>query len=67
MNIIFNNQPQQIQEQTTVLHLLHQLMGDKHNGIAVAINNALVPKDEWHHHILQPNDQILVIKATQGG
>lgn len=36
-------------------------------GIAVAINNQVIPKDQWSHTALQHSDQILIITATQGG
>ena len=67
MTIFFNNNLQQIQEQTTVLLLLDQLMSNKQNGIAVAINETVIPKGQWGTYVLQPNDKVLVIKATQGG
>ena len=67
MTIFFNNNLQQVQEQTTVLLLLDQLMSNKQNGIAIAINETVIPKGEWGNYILQPNDKVLVIKATQGG
>lgn len=67
MNIIFNNQFQQVREQTSVQSLLDQFVGPKLNGIAVAINETIVPKKLWDSHVLQSNDHILVIKATQGG
>ena len=67
MTIFFNNNLKQIQEQTTVLLLLDQLMSNKQNGIAVAINETVIPKGQWDTHVLQSNDKVLVIKATQGG
>ena len=67
MEIFFNNHLQQIKEQTTILHLLDQLMNNKQNGIAVAINETVIPKGQWGTYLLQPNDKVLVIKATQGG
>ena len=36
-------------------------------GIAVAVNNAVIPKAEWQDKILNENDKITIIKATQGG
>ena len=36
-------------------------------GIAVAVNNAVIPKAEWQTTILTENDKIIIIKATQGG
>ena len=36
-------------------------------GIAVAVNNSVVPKTAWVNFELKENDKILVIKASQGG
>lgn len=36
-------------------------------GIAVAVNNIVVPKMKWNEMELKENDKILVIKASQGG
>jgi sulfur carrier protein len=36
-------------------------------GIAVAVNNAVIPKAEWNTKTLTENDKITIIKATQGG
>ena len=37
------------------------------NGIALAVNEKVVPKTEWEKFELKENDKILLIKATQGG
>ncbi|EPR72716.1 hypothetical protein ADIWIN_2329 [Winogradskyella psychrotolerans RS-3] len=37
------------------------------NGIAIAINNTVVKKTDWSSRLLQNNDDILIIKSTQGG
>ncbi len=38
-----------------------------HNGVAVAVNNRVVPRHKWDSFKLKENDNILIIKATQGG
>ena len=67
MEITFNNRKYQIEEQSTVQAALNVWLGDKQQGIAVAVNDTIVPRSQWENHILQPDDNILVIKATQGG
>jgi len=67
MEITFNNHPQEIQEQTSIQIILNDLIGEKQKGIAVAVNETVVPKTKWNSYVLQPNDNVLVIKATQGG
>jgi sulfur carrier protein len=36
-------------------------------GIALAVNDAVIPKSEWGQCSLQSGDRILAISATQGG
>lgn len=36
-------------------------------GIAIAVNNRVIPKSSWESYKLQPSDQITVITAAQGG
>lgn len=36
-------------------------------GIAVAINDMVIPKSNWEQTIIQENDNILIITATAGG
>jgi len=40
---------------------------EKSKGIAVAINNQVIPKTAWATTKLQHQDSILIIAATQGG
>ncbi|WP_370424745.1 sulfur carrier protein ThiS [Tenacibaculum dicentrarchi] len=37
------------------------------NGIAIAVNSSVVKKNDWSLKLLQHNDDILIIKSTQGG
>jgi sulfur carrier protein len=67
MEIIFNNTSQQIDDDATVGLLLQQLLGDKQKGIAVAVNQTIIPKTKWNDVSLRQHDNVLVIKATQGG
>lgn len=39
----------------------------KRKGIAVALNNRIIPQSFWAETILNNNDSILIITATQGG
>lgn len=67
MEITLNNQPRHIPEQCSLQQLLDQLFAGPQQGIAVAINETVVPKDSWPDHPLQEKDEVLIIKATQGG
>ena len=67
MEIIFNNTSHQIDDSATVSHLLQQLLCGKQKGIAVAVNQTIIPKTKWNDVTLKQHDNVLVIKATQGG
>jgi len=67
MQISLNDIAKEVGGQTTVQQLLNEFHGDKQNGIAVAVNENVVPKKEWHSHLLNEKDNVLIIKATQGG
>jgi sulfur carrier protein len=51
----------------SVQSLLDLEIPNKQNGIAVAINNTVVPKINWSQHLVHETDEILIISATQGG
>lgn len=36
-------------------------------GLAVAVNDAVVPRADWPSHQLHEQDRITIIRATQGG
>lgn len=66
MEIILNGQATQITANYTVGQLVSELFPSG-KGIAVAINQSVVPKADWPDRRLSPNDQITLITATQGG
>lgn len=53
--------------QLSVQELLDLEFPDRQKGLALAINNAVVPKTEWGKTHVSEQDQILIITATQGG
>jgi sulfur carrier protein len=67
MEIQLNNQRRIITAPHSVQQLLDEVVGEKQKGIAVAINNTVVPKATWAQQLIQTNDNIIIIKATQGG
>lgn len=66
ITVMVNESPMEIAEEATI-HSLLPKMNANTDGIAVAINNSIVPRKEWEHHSIKQNDNILIIKATQGG
>ncbi|MCL9804167.1 sulfur carrier protein ThiS [Flavobacterium amniphilum] len=68
MELKINNQQKQFDAATlTVQALLDLEFPNKQNGIALAINNSVIPKKEWDTTSLSETDDILIITATQGG
>ncbi|MFY9151481.1 MAG: sulfur carrier protein ThiS [Prolixibacteraceae bacterium] len=67
MEIKLNNKIKILPEQCSVQQLLDEVMPEKQKGIAVAVNSSVIPKTNWHHHFLVHSDEVLIIKATQGG
>ena len=37
------------------------------DGIAIAVNNTVIPRSEWDGFVLRERDEVFVIRATQGG
>ena len=66
ITIYVNDSPLQIQEKSNVLDLLKELKSPT-QGVAVAIDDAVVPTSSWETHLLNPNNKILIIQAAQGG
>ena len=68
MELKINQQNKQFNaESLSVQSLLDLEIPHKQNGIAVAVNNTVVPKLKWNEFFVQETDEILIISATQGG
>jgi sulfur carrier protein len=67
MNVFINNEPKDVQNQITINQLLRDLNLSSAKGIAVAINNQVVPRLTWDKFNVTENDKVTIIKATQGG
>jgi len=66
MNITVNNNIQSINPASSINSLVHQLKIEV-RGIAIALNNTVIPKSNWNSTTIKENDIIIIIKATQGG
>ena len=51
----------------TNLFLFSQEQNLPTTGIAVAVNNRMIPRTEWNSFALNDGDNILIIKAVCGG
>ena len=66
MKVFINDKEQSLDGEHSLTHLLSKTMSNT-NGIAIAVNNEVVPKNGWEKFQLNENDKVVIIKATQGG
>ncbi len=67
MEAFINNQPVSLSGLATLSDVLMQQDFLDKKGIAVAVNNSVVPKSEWNTYQVESADKITIIRATQGG
>jgi sulfur carrier protein len=67
MNIFVNDELKNVPSGSSLQSLLVELGMVEFNGWAIAVNNEVVPVDEIDDLTLSPNDQIILVQATQGG
>ncbi|MDR0368782.1 MAG: sulfur carrier protein ThiS [Bacteroidales bacterium] len=67
MNITVNGKPYQMDEHSNLIHVLEKVEIGNRFGMAVAVNNTVVPKGEWENRIVEENDNIVIINAISGG
>lgn len=66
MDIIINGKPQTFDSNISVAKMIASTY-DSGKGIAVAVNNTLIPRNQWATRQLVENDEIVIIKAAYGG
>ncbi|ELY12844.1 sulfur carrier protein ThiS, partial [Salmonella enterica subsp. enterica serovar Enteritidis str. 436] len=66
MQIQFNDEPMQCAAGQTVSGLLIQLNQLK-PGAALALNQQILPREQWEQQIVQEGDQILLFQVIAGG
>ncbi|CAI9429119.1 sulfur carrier protein ThiS [Candidatus Ornithobacterium hominis] len=64
--IKINSKTEEIPKETSLLQLV-ALKNITTRGIAIAINQQVINRSNWGAYQLKENDNILIIKATQGG
>lgn len=67
MQVTVNGEQKEIDEQTLAELLQSFNVDSDSGGVAVAVNDAVVPREQWKDYSLDKEDQIEVIRATQGG
>ena len=65
--IYINGEAHKIDISKNLAQIFAQLDIDPDKGIAVAVNEVVIPKSNWTSFTLKENDKVLLIRATQGG
>jgi sulfur carrier protein len=66
MTVTLNDKTYGIAEGTTLAAFI-ATQGLKPEGIAVAINNTVVPKKKWADTVLSDGQELILIRAVSGG
>lgn len=67
MTVYLNSKPVEFTHEPSLIKVLETQGFAQKKGIAVAVNNAVVRKNDWESHVLNENDKIIIISATKGG
>ena len=65
--MVVNGADVDYKENQALLALLEELQLHEKKGLAVAVNNSVVPKGNWGAYLLKQEDKVTIIRATQGG
>ncbi|MDR3188438.1 MAG: sulfur carrier protein ThiS [Prevotellaceae bacterium] len=66
MTILLNDKPYEVAEGTSLSAFIDGL-GLKREGIAVAVDYEVIPKDRWAETILSDRLELMLIQAVSGG
>ena len=64
--ILINDTSYPLTNETSLIELFQNFKIDISKGIAIAVNNQVIPRSNWNEYMITHNDKILLIKATQG-
>ena len=67
IEVSINQERCQLPEPGILADVLPLLRIHQPDGIAIAVNDNVIPKGEWESYALKAQDKIFVIRATQGG
>lgn len=67
MNVLLNGSPASLDVSNIPMLLLDAGIDPSRSGIAVAVNDRIVPRAEWETTVLEDGDRIEIITAMQGG
>lgn len=68
MNIKINGEVLELEEKMNLSDFVAlRLNGKEPRGIAVAVNDMIIPKSKWNETELKENDNVEIVHAVQGG
>ena len=67
MQITINNESYTFDENTSLENAIDILQLEDKTGIALALNEEIIPRSEWNKTILFDEDKIIIIGAVAGG
>ena len=67
MQITINNESYTFDENISLENAVESLDLKETNGIALALNEEIIPKSNWQNTILNEEDKIIIIGAVAGG
>jgi sulfur carrier protein len=67
VEVTINQQTCQLSDEGGLAEVLSLLRVEQADGIAIAVNEAVIPRGEWSGYVLRERDRVFVIRATQGG
>jgi sulfur carrier protein len=67
MNITVNNEVYELAEGSSLEAVIGQLQIPETKGIALALNEEIIPKSEWQKVNISEGDKIIIIGAVAGG
>ena len=66
MKTLVNGKETELSENATIATLTAQLQTPE-KGVAIAVNNQMISRQEWSSYRLNENDTIVIVKAACGG
>ena len=67
MELQVNHKRIEFPDQASLADVLEHIHINAQQGVAVAVNEKVISRQELSKHILNQNDRILIIQAAQGG
>lgn len=67
MNIVVNNETYDFAGNASLENVVEHLGIDETKGIALALNETIIPKSEWQQTQIAEGDKIIIIGAVAGG